>query len=243
MIPMTRDSIALRGAGVVNIKQPKKGVRFTLDSLLLADFCRIRSRDWVLEPGAGTGIISLLLAKKFSQARFVADEVEPLAYRLLCSNIELNGLADRIVPVHRDLKLLSRSISPNAFDVIIANPPYTPFGAGRTSPSPERRIARQDHAASLQTWLNLHALLKNRGRYYLVFPAVRSAELITVLRKNSLEPKRLQWVHPYQDRPASLILIESVKSGRIGLDVLPPLIIHEQAGGCTEEMRKIYGME
>ena len=64
----TTDTISLRGAGIVTIAQPKKGFRFTLDSLLLADFCRVKSRDRILEAGTGTGIISLLLAKKHTRS-------------------------------------------------------------------------------------------------------------------------------------------------------------------------------
>jgi tRNA1Val (adenine37-N6)-methyltransferase len=73
MTSVTFDSISLRDAGIVSIVQPIKGFRFTLDSLLLADFCRIKPRDRTLELGAGTGIISILLARKFPGARFVAD--------------------------------------------------------------------------------------------------------------------------------------------------------------------------
>ncbi len=241
MTALTHDSISLRGTGVVNIVQPKKGFRFTLDSLLLADFCRIKPRDRVLEPGAGTGVISLLLAKKFPKARFVADEFESLAYSLLCRNIEANGLADRIVSVDRDVKYLSRGIAPNAFDVIVANPPYVKAGTGRKSPLPERQTARHDHSVPLQTWLNRQDLLKNKGRFFLVFSAHRAAELMTLLRERTLEPKRLRFVHPYQDKPASLALVEAVKSAGVGLEILPPLIMHGPGGAYTEEMKEIYG--
>lgn len=243
MIPLTHDSISLRGAGIVNITQPKKGARFTLDSLLLADFCRVKPHDRILELGAGTGVISLLLAKKFPNVRFFANEVEPLAYDLLCQNINNNGLSDNIVPVDRDIKYLSRSIDPNAFDAIVANPPYVQYGTGRSSPSFERQIARQDQTASITIWLNLHTLLKTRGRYILVFSASRSAELMFSLGKKELQPKRLRFVHPYQDKPASLVLIEAIKGAGAGLEILPPLIIHEPGGGYTEEMRGIYGLQ
>lgn len=242
MTALTLDSISLRGAGVVSIVQPKKGFRFTLDSLLLADFCRIKPRDRILEAGAGTGIISILLAKKFYGSRFVSDEVEPQAYNLLCRNIENNGLFDKILPLERDITYLSRSIAPNAFDVIVANPPYTKCGTGRKSPSVERQTARQDQTASLPTWLDLQTLLKNKGRYFLVFPASRTAELLTLLQKRKLEPKCLRFVHPYRDKPASLVMIEAIKSGGAGLDILPPLIVHEPGGGYTKEMKEIYGI-
>lgn len=237
------DSISLRNAGILHITQPKTGHRFTLDSLLLSDFCCIKPRDRVLEPGAGTGIISLLLAKKFPKARFVADEFEPHAYELLCRNIEQNGLTDNILPLDQDITCLSRSITPHAFDVIVANPPYIKSGTGRKSPSPERQTARHDQAASLSLWLNLQALLKNKGRYFIVFPAQRAAELMPLLRDKKLEPKRLRFVHPQANKPASLVLMEAVKAGGVGIEVLPPLFVHEQEGGYTDEMKEIYGLE
>ena len=239
---MTHDSISLRGAGVVNIIQPKKGFRFALDSLLLSDFCCIKSRDRILEPGAGTGVISLLLAKKFFKSRFVADEVEPRAYDLLCKNIELNGLAGHIVPIDGDLKFLGRSFKQDSFDVIIANPPYIKCGTGRKSPSRERQTARQDLSASFPCWLDLQTLLKDKGKYFLVFPARRAAELTSLLRERGLEPKRLRCVHPFSDKPASLVLIEAIKTKGIGLDIMPPLVVHERGGGYSKEMREIYGM-
>ena len=242
MNSVTQDSISLRNAGVVSIVQLKKGVRFTLDSLLLADFCRFRPGDRILEPGAGTGIISILLARKFPGARFVADEVEPQAFKLLCQNVEHNGLVGAITPLDRDIHQLGRSIARDSFDALIANPPYTKKGTGRTSPSPERQTARQDQTATLPCWLDLQTLLKNKGKYFLVFPARRAAELMSLLRERGLEPKRLRWVHPFADKSASLVLIEAIKTSGVGLDILPPLVIHERNGGYTKDMQEIYGL-
>ncbi|MHB8846388.1 MAG: tRNA1(Val) (adenine(37)-N6)-methyltransferase [Nitrospirota bacterium] len=241
MIGITQDSIALRGAGVIGIAQPEKGHRFTLDSILLADFCRIRPKDRVLEPGAGTGIISLLLAKKHPAAHFTALEVQPQLALLCEQNAVANSLDNRIIVISRDLIRLGRTLDPGSFSVIVANPPYIKEGTGRTSPHASRQIARQDRAAPLAAWLNLHRYLKNGGKYSLVFPAARLAELIDLLSRRGLEPKRLRLVHPYQDRPASLALIEAVKNAGIGLEVLPPLVIHRSGGSYSDEMTQIYG--
>jgi tRNA1Val (adenine37-N6)-methyltransferase len=240
MEPITHDSISLRGAGVVYITQPKTGFRFTQDSILLADFCSLKTRARVLEPGAGTGVISLLLAKKFPAARFVADEVEPIAYDLLRRNIDMNGLSERIVPLDRDATYLSRSFAQNTFDAIVANPPYRKSGHGRTSPSALRQTARQDRLAPLAAWLNLQKMLRDGGRYFLVFPAPRAGELMALLRAKKLEPKRLRFVHPRLHKPASLVLIEAVKAAGTGMEVLPPLFVHAN-GGYSDEMKKIYG--
>jgi tRNA1Val (adenine37-N6)-methyltransferase len=209
-----------------------KGHRFTLDSILLADFCRIKPMDRVLEPGAGTGVISLLLAKKHPRAFFTAVEVQPQLADLCEQNIVDNSLEGRITVIARDLQRLSNTLKQGSFSVIVANPPYIKEGTGRASPRATRQIARHDRTASLEAWLNLHRFLKNSGKYCIVFPAAR----------RKLEPKRLRLVHPYLDKLASLVLLESVKEGGSGLEVLPPLIVHEPGGGYTKEMREIYGI-
>jgi len=239
----THDSIAIRGTGVVRISQLAKSHRFTLDSILLADFCRIKPQERVLEPGAGTGVISLLLAKKHPQAFFTAVEVQPQLVDLCERNIIDNSLEGRTTVIAEDLRRLSRTLARGSFSVIVANPPYIKEGTGRTSPNAARQIARHDRAAFLGSWMNLHRFLKNNGKYCLVFPAARLAELIALMKRRKLEPKRLRLVHPYRDKPASLVLLESVKEGGNGLEVLPPLIVHEPGGGYTEEMRAIYGIE
>lgn len=239
---ITHDSISLCGAGIIQITQPAQGHRFTFDSIALADFCRVRPKDRVLEPGAGTGIISLLLAKRHSSADFIAVEVQPHLADLCERNIRANSLENRVTVIARDLRRLGTMLDPGSFSVLVANPPYMKEGTGRTSPNASRRLARQDHAASLDAWLNLHRYLKNGGKYCLVFPAARLAELIDLLRKRNLEPKRLRLVHPYQDKPASLVLIEAVRNAGAGLEVLPPLIVHEQPGVYSEEMRAVYAM-
>jgi len=240
---VTRDSIFLRGASVVKIAQPAKGHRFTLDSIILADFCRIKPKDRVLEPGSGTGIISILLAKKHSRAVFTAVEVQPHLADLCEQNIMDNSLDGRITVIARDLRRLSQTLGHGSLSVIVANPPYIKEGTGRSSPHAARQISRHDRAASLDAWLNLHRFLKNGGKYFIIFPAARLAELVVLMKRRKLEPKRLRMVHPYREKPASLVLLESVKEGGSGLEVLPPLIVHEPGGGYTKELREIYGLE
>src|SRR3990172_4391977 len=99
MTSLTHDSISLRGSGVVTIIQQKRGHRFTLDSLLLADFCRIKPRDKILEPGTGTGVISILFAKKFPGTAITAIETQPGAVKLARRNIPDNPLHTRITLV------------------------------------------------------------------------------------------------------------------------------------------------
>ncbi len=239
MTEITRDTIALRGAGVITVSQPRKGHRFTLDSVLLADFCRIKQKERVLEPGAGTGVISLLLAKRHPRSLFYPIEVQDSLQNLCEDNRKSNNL-DNITCVHSDLRRISQTISPRGFDVIVTNPPYIKEGTGKKSPLPGRRVSRQELLGALESWLALQKILKQGGRYHLVFPASRSAELFSLMREHGLEPKRIRYVHAKEHRPASIVLVEAVKAAGPGLIALPPLVVHTPDGSYTDEMRSIY---
>ncbi len=239
---ITLDSISLRGAGTVQITQRRIGHRFTLDSILLADFCRIKTRDKILESGAGSGVISILLGKKFPQTSITAVELQSAEARLAAGNISDNRLEGRITLITQDIRKLKNELAPGSFDVIVANPPFTKTGAGRKSPVHERQAARHDRYGDINAWLDLGVFLRNRGRYFLIFASDRLSELVFLLRKRNLEPKRMRLVHPHKDKPASLVLIEAVRSAGTGLEVLPPLIVHEQGGGYSEEVREIYAL-
>jgi tRNA1(Val) A37 N6-methylase TrmN6 len=58
-----------------------------------------------------------------------------------------------------------------------------------------------------------------------------------------LEPKRFQMVYPYENKPANLVLIESVKDARPTLHPLPPLIIYTQDHQLTNRLKSVYHME
>ncbi|MDH4161561.1 MAG: methyltransferase [Nitrospirota bacterium] len=242
MKSVTRDSIAMRGAGIVHVAQPSTGHRFTLDSILLADFCRVKPGERVLEPGAGTGIISLLLAKKHARSFFFPVEVQDDLHSLCIRNYMINELGN-VDPLHRDIRRLSRPVDFGHVDVLVTNPPYLRSGTGRSSPDTGRKISRQDMLARIEFWFDLGKHLKQGGRYNIVFPASRLAELMALMRKRRLEPKRARLVHPYQDKPAALVLLEAVKEGGTGVEMLPPLVVHEPGGAYSREMKDIYDMK
>ena len=71
----------------------------------------------------------------------------------------------------------------------------------------------------------------------------RLAEIMELLRKYHLEPKRLRMVHPYADREANMVLIEAVRRGKQGMIVEPPLIVFREKDIYTDEICKIYGFD
>jgi tRNA1Val (adenine37-N6)-methyltransferase len=94
------------------------------------------------------------------------------------------------------------------------------------NPSLEKAIARHEIEGTLEDLVfTASYLLPPKGRCYLIFPALRTVDLLVALRTRGLEPKRLQFVYPHIHDDATFILAESIKASGVELKVMDPLIL------------------
>lgn len=208
--------------GKLRIIQSQRGYRFSVDALLLAEFVSIKDEDLVIDLGAGSGIISLFLATKRKVGFIVGIELQKELVSQAQRNVALNELERKIAIIQGDLRHLP--LARGFADVVVCNPPYRQQRSGRISPDESKAIARHEIAASLDAILAAaKALLKPGGRLTLIYPANRLTEVFTKMRKEGLEPKRLQIIFPDSASYAKLALIEGRLQGRSGLKILPPI--------------------
>ncbi len=222
----------------IQLYQSKKGYRFSLDSLLLYDFVKIRKVKHIADFGAGSGIIGILLAKKYLEADVTLFEIQETLVKLAEKNVRLNNLENRISIIKADIAKLSRK---NIFDLIVSNPPFRRLKSGRINIEEERAIARHEINLSLYALVRSAAnMAVTKGRFCVIFDPWRLTELIETIRENDLEPKRLRFVHSTPSTEAKMVLLESVKGGRSGLKIEKPLYIYRENGEYTEEVKNIY---
>ena len=69
----------------------------------------------------------------------------------------------------------------------------------------------------------------------------RLADILEAMRAHDIEPKVLQMVHGRPEKKTKLFLVEGIRGGSQGLDVLPPLIVHNQDGSYSDAVNKLYG--
>jgi len=234
---LTLDSIL---GGRLRLYQPADGYRFSVEAILLGRFVRARARDRVLELGAGCGVVSIMAAALARPLQVVALDVQPAFAALIARNAELNNLHN-VSAVCADLRRRDiGAIRPASFDVVIANPPYRALRTGRESPNPSRRVARGAAGATLGEFLDAAArAARYRAAVAIVFTASRTAELIAELRARRLEPKRIRFVHPRLQRPASVVLIEARKGGGVEAQVEPPLVLYDKPDVYSPEAREL----
>ncbi len=212
--------------GRIKILQKKRGYRFSMDAILLSQFSRIRKNEKVIDLGTGCGILPLLLSQQTGAHSFVGVEIQKELAELARRNVQLNHLEHRISILHNDFRKLKTIFPPGSFHVVLSNPPYRKFGAGRMNPVREKAIARHEIEGTLDDLVSTASyLLPAKGRCYLIFPALRTVDLLVTLRSCDLEPKRLQFVHPRLGQEANFILTESVKAGGVELSVVDPLVL------------------
>ena len=227
--------------GRLKILQKKKGYRYTIDSILLAHFIELKEEERLLELGAGSGVISLVLAFRNPSIRITGIEIQEGLAGMAGRSIVLNGLEDRVEIFHGDARNAGDYAEARSFDVAIFNPPYRKMSTGRVNPREEKALARHEVAGSVKDFLRTarHAL-KPGGRVCLIYPCSRMVEALHRMRSEKLEPKRLRMVHSRPESRGDFILVEGMKDGGEELSVLPPLLIYEADGGYSEEMETLF---
>ncbi len=218
---VTEDSI-----GNLRVLQPAEGYRFSIDSLLLTDFASPRSKDMVLELGAGCGIISMLLAEKHPKIHVTAIEIQPALAALAQENVKMNRLDSQVEIIQGDLNKIAKILSACSFDYVVSNPPYRPPDTGRICRNSQEALARHEILTTLEDVIQAaRYALKPRGKVAFIYPADRSVRLLAEMHKRGIEPKRARFVHPGPKREARLILTEGCKDAGVEIRVLPPLIL------------------
>ena len=224
------------------IIQKKNGFCFGMDAVLLSGFAQVKPGGCAIDLGTGTGIIPILMNAKTQGEHFIGLEIQEEMAEMAQRSVNLNGLQDRVSIVKGDIKEASRIFGKASFDVVTSNPPYMNDNHGLKNPELPKAIARHEVFCTFdEVCREASLLLKSGGRFYMVHRPHRLAEIITALKAYKLEPKRMKLVHPFADKEANMVLIEAVRGGGALMKVEAPVIVFDENGEYSQEIRTTYG--
>ena len=199
----------------------------------------MKKNSSIVDLGTGTGIIGILLCKKVEAAKIVGVEIQKDVAEMAMRSVKLNSLQNKMSIINEDVQCLS--LAKNSFDYVVTNPPYKKKGTGIINQKDKQIISRHETTVDLDGWIKVASqLLKDNGAIYMVHRPERLNEIIEILRKYRLEPKRIRMVYPKIDKDAILVLVKAVKYANSFLKVEKPLIIYKSDGNYTDEILKIY---
>lgn len=194
------------------------------DALLLGEFATLRPKWQVCDLGTGSGVLLLLLAQRARNLSLYGVEREAAAAEQAGANLRENGLTGTIwqgswacVP-----------FAPGQFDLVVSNPPYyQPGSGGDGGPS------RMESGEGLDSLCRAAArLVRNGGRFALCHRPERLTDVLCAMREHGLEPKRMQLVAHTPQKPPFLVLVEGVRQGRPGIQMLPVHSIYSSQSPC-----------
>ncbi len=221
------DDLQLNGLEII---QDSARFCFGIDAVMLSDFAKVKEDETVLDLGTGTGILPILLSAKTNGRHFTGLEIQEESADMARRSVEHNGLQGRIDIVQGDIKEAAEIFKPAFFDVIVTNPPYMLNHHGLKNPGDAKAIARHEILCTMDDILreSKKMLADGRGRFYMIHKPFRLAEILSKMSEYKIEPKRIQFVHPYIDKEPTMVLIEGLRGGKPRVTIEPPLIMYER---------------
>lgn len=109
------------------------------------------------------------------------------------------------------------------FDIVTCNPPYIKKGSGIVNVNDKKKLARHEYSVEFDDICKVASLiLKSNKKFYFIHHTERLTELLIILKKYNLEPKKLKFIYTNTEKPSSLVLVEVIKNGKTGISILAP---------------------
>lgn len=229
----------------LNIVQNTDWFSFSLDSVLLANFVNInKNTEKIIDFCTGNAPIPLILNRKINSdnIEIIGVELQEEIFKLAKKTLDINNLSKKIKLLNINIKDLPKKYETDTFDIITCNPPFFKVdNMSKLNKNNIKSIARHEIEINLNDIFSLaRKLLKNNGSIYIVHRTNRLIEIIETMRKNNIEPKRIQLVFPKVESESNIILIEGTKNGNPGLRILKPLYIHDNNGNYLKEIQDMF---
>lgn len=226
------------GHNDLKIVQDTNMFNYSLDSVLLPNFVTINKKvNNILDIGTGNAPIPIILSKRTS-ANITGVELQKDVFDLALKTVKLNNLENQINLINKNIKDYYKDINSDFYDVITCNPPYFKLNnQSKTNDSLYKVKARHEESLNIEDIMIISKkLLKNNGYLSIVHRPDRLIDIIVLMKKYNIEPKRIQFIYPSKKKEANILLIEGIKNGKPGLKIDNPIYSHDNLGNYTKEL-------
>ena len=220
------------------MKHVDNSYSFGIDSILLANFSKMKKNKTLIDIGAGSGILSLACLSYYNLKKVYSIEIQKEKAKLLRENLKLNSLKN-IELINEDLN--KTNFKENFVDYIITNPPYYKKGANIKNKEEEFLISRQEIKMNLSDIFKFsNRTLKDRGKLFMIHKPERLVDIVK--ESGNLKLKKIKFVQSKAFEKPVFILMEFIKNANDGLKFENPLIIYDENNNYTKEVKEINGL-
>lgn len=212
----------------LKVYQFEEGFKFSLDSIMLAEFVQIKKNDNnIIDLCTGNAVIPILLNYKYSK-NIDCIEIQKEIYDLAIDSVKENGMGNNVNVVLGNVSEIEKYFPGNNYDVVTSNPPYFKYHSKDfVNDNLIKGIARHEIMINLsQLFQTVHYLLRDKGRFYLVHIPERIEEIVKYANDCHLSLKELQFVSSKTNENPIIALMCFVKRGSFGCKVYPQVAIN-----------------
>ncbi|WP_396602959.1 tRNA1(Val) (adenine(37)-N6)-methyltransferase [Algibacter sp. R77976] len=176
------------------VNQDQCAMKIGTDGVLLGAWTFIENRPFsILDIGAGTGILSLMLAQRSTAELIDAIEIDDNAYEQCVDNFEQSYWGDRLFCYHASLEDFAKELEDedDTYDLIICNPPF--YSEDYKTDDTQRDLARFQDAMPFEHLIESTSKLlsKELGKFSVVIPFKEETNFIEIASKFKLYPNRI----------------------------------------------------
>jgi len=190
---------------------------------------------------SGTGAVGFLSYLRYNTSKTILTDIDNDMIELSKLTAEKNNVSERFLHITSDIYDINSKIIDNQWaDYITVNPPYFYNNTGKTNENSDVNVARHCNNDFLDIiFKKADFMLKFGGKIAMINRSEYLSDIVFLMKKNNIEPKRIRFVHSYTDKNAILVLVEGMKGASPSVLCEPPLILYEKNGDFTEEFSKI----
>lgn len=219
------------------VEQDRCAMKIGTDGILLGSWTRIDDTvESILDIGAGTGIIALMMAQRSNAGLIDALEIDDDAYEQAVENFEESPWGDRLFCYHASLAEFAEEMEEEQYDLILSNPPF--YTDSYKSNNDARNLARFSDSMPFEDLLKYAAgLLAEQGKFATIIPFAEETNFVEIAAKLKLFPNRITRVRGTSDSSIKRSLLEfSFSKSEIKED---ELILEKSRHEYTEEYKDL----
>lgn len=209
------------------VRDDRCAMKIGTDAVALGALASHSSPNNILDIGTGSGIVALMLAQRYPDAKVTAIELEPQAYSQSQENFSDSPFSSRFTAVNERFQSWV-DLTAEQFDLIVTNPPF--FNSQSRSPIEARNMARHDDYLKVEEIFNgVNKVLGDGGRLAVVWPMERTEDLLQSATANNFSLLEKIDILPTKDHSAVRFVATFVKC-EVESSVLRKLILEEGVG-------------
>ncbi|WP_413533374.1 tRNA1(Val) (adenine(37)-N6)-methyltransferase [Empedobacter brevis] len=186
------------------IFQDKTAMKVGTDGVLLGAWATLQMGENILDVGTGTGLISLMLAQRFPNAKLDAIEIDENAFIQAKENFDHADFADRLTIFNSSFQ---DYFANKKYDLIVSNPPF--FVVNDTVNFDARKQARQQETLTFEELLTKTAeLLHKDGLASFIIPYDQMIDFCAIASQNGLKLTKTLYVKGNSSAAIKRVLLE-----------------------------------